>query len=60
MDFRVRDSKNPCTRQQNHAPRVQGAPLILDTEYVYGNSGGIFFLLLVTVYDPPSLYMYID
>ena len=31
MQFWVHDSKSPCTRQQIHAPRVQGAPLISDT-----------------------------
>ena len=31
MHFRVHGSKKPCTRQQNHAPRVQCAPLISDT-----------------------------
>ena len=30
MHFRVHGSKNLCTRQQNYAPRVQGAPLISD------------------------------
>ena len=32
MHFRVHGAKNPCTRGSNHAPRVQGAPLISDTE----------------------------
>ena len=31
MHFWVHGPKNPCTRGLNHAPRVQGAPLISDT-----------------------------
>ena len=33
MHFWVHGFKKPCTRQQNHAPRVQGAPLISDTDF---------------------------
>ena len=32
MHFRVYSSRNPSTRQPDHAPRVQGAPLISDTD----------------------------
>ena len=31
--FRVHSLQNPCTRLENHAPRVQGALLIMDTDH---------------------------
>ena len=39
MHFRVHGAKNPCTRGSNHAPRVQGAPLISD-RFIQGLKNG--------------------
>ena len=33
--YQLYGSRNPCTRQENHAPWVQDAPLILDTDMIY-------------------------
>ena len=35
--FRVHSLQNPCTRLENHAPRVQGALLISDTASIEYN-----------------------
>ena len=55
MHVWVHGSKNPCTRQQNHAPRVQGAPLISDTDVYY--SLPYPYMTMYVYYSLPCPYM---